>query len=148
MPPLTAWLGQTPPSLQQLLNATGVVHEQVILITVIIEPVPRTESNDRMDLMTLGEGFHRLVLRYGFMQGPNVPSDLAACAAKCGLELDGGQLRYFIGHVELLAGRKTQGMAVWRDRLFSRMAANTQDPTAACQVPAGQVTRIGLQLGI
>lgn len=144
----TRRLDQAPPSLQQLLNATGVVHEQVILVTVIIEPVPRAESDDRVELTTLDGGFHHLVVRYGFMQGPNIPSDLIACAEKCRMELDHGKLQYFVGNVELLAGRKTRGMAEWRDRLFSRMATNTQDPTTAYQIPVNQVTHIGMQLGI
>lgn len=141
-------LANAPMSLQQLLSATGVIHEQVILVTVIIEPVPHVGSDDRMDLTTLEQGFYQLVLRYGYMQGPNIPSDLVACAAKCGLELDGSKLHYFIGHVELLAGRKTRGMAEWRERLFSRMATNTLDPTTVYQIPVHQVTQIGLQLGI
>jgi len=114
----TRHLEQAPPSLQQLLIATGAVHEQVILVTVIIEPVPRIEGDERMVLTTLDGGFHHLVLHYGFMQGPNIPSDLSVCAANCGLELDHSKLNYFVGHVELLAGRKIRGMAEWRDRLL------------------------------
>jgi KUP system potassium uptake protein len=143
----TGRLEQTPPALQQLVRHTGVLHEQVIVTTVVIEPVPRIEHDERMELKALDGGFHRLVLRYGFMQGPNIPSDLAACAA-LGLTLDLATVHYFIGHVDLLAGRKRHGMAAWRDRLFTRMASNTEDATAFYQIPAAQAMKVGLQVGI
>jgi len=62
--------------------------------------------------------------------------------------LDLGKIHYFIGHVDLLAGRKSHGMASWRDRLFVRMAANTQDATALYQIPVAQTLQVGLQVGI
>jgi KUP system potassium uptake protein len=141
----TGRLEQTPPALQQLVRNTGVLHEQVILATVVIEPVPRIDPVERIELTPLDAGFYRLVIRYGFMQGPNIPSDLARCAE---LVLDLNQVRYFIGHVDLLAGRKLRGMAAWRDRLFVRMATNSRDATAYYQIPVGQAMKVGLQIGI
>jgi KUP system potassium uptake protein len=144
----TGRLDQTPPALQQLLRRTGVLHERIILTTVVIEPVARIEPTERIELTQLDAGFYRLVLRYGFMQGPNVPSDLASCK-DLGLPLDSLlDVHYFIGQVDLLAGRKLKGMAAWRDRLFVRMATNSQDATAYYQIPAGQAMQVGLQLAI
>ncbi|HZW58718.1 MAG TPA: KUP/HAK/KT family potassium transporter [Woeseiaceae bacterium] len=143
----TGRLEQTPPALQVLVQNTGVLHKTVVLVTVVVEPVPKTELSERIELTPLDAGFHRLVLRYGFMQGPNIPSDLAACA-ELGLPLDLEQVRYFIGHVDLLAGRKRHGMALWRDRLFMRMAINTQDATAFYQIPSSQAMIVGLKVGI
>ncbi|HEX6635225.1 MAG TPA: KUP/HAK/KT family potassium transporter, partial [Usitatibacter sp.] len=131
----TGRLEQTPPALQQLVRHAGVLHERVILVTVVIEPVPRVPADERMELADLGGGLHRLVLRYGFMQTPNIPSDLANCKDH-GLAVDPGEVHYFIGHVDLLARRNRKGMAPWRDRLFIFMASNTQDATAYYHVPA------------
>jgi KUP system potassium uptake protein len=143
----TGRLGQTPPALQKLVSSTGVLHEKVILITVVIEPVARIEQAERIELTTMDAGFYRVVLRYGFMQGPNIPSDLATCA-ELGLPLDLHEIHYFIGQMDLLAGRKRHGMVVWRDRLFVRMAANSQDATAYYQIPSEQAMTVGLQVGI
>ncbi len=143
----TGRLEHTPPALQQLVASTGVLHERVILVSVVTEPVPKTRQDERMELTQLDQGFCRLVLHYGFMQVPNVPSELAKCAEQ-GLDLDLNEIRYFIGHVDLLAGRKRHGMASWRDRLFVRMAANSQDATALYQIPAAQTLMVGLQVGI
>lgn len=143
----TGRLDHTPPALQQLVARTGILHEQVIVVSVVVEHIPKVGPDERIEWTGLEAGFSRLLLRYGFMQRPNVPSDLAACA-KLGLELELDKIQYFIGHVDMLAGRKLHGMASWRDRLFSRMATNTQDATALYQIPVGQAMQVGLQVGI
>jgi len=143
----TGRLDRIPPALQQLVRSTGIVHEQVILVSVVTEPVSKTAADERIELTGLDGGFTRLVLRYGFMQGPNIPSDLADCA-KFGLELELDKVHYFIGHVDMMAGRKSHGMVSWRDRLFTRMATNTQDATALYQIPIAQTMQVGLQVGI
>jgi KUP system potassium uptake protein len=138
---------ETPQALQQLARTTGVMHETVILTTVVIEPVPIVGATERIELTELDSGFYSLVLRYGFMQGPNVPSDLSRCA-DLGLELEMDQIRYIVGHTDLLAGRKMHGMVAWRDQLFVRMAINTQDTTSSYQIPVAQTMKVGLQIGI
>ena len=143
----TGRLEQTPPSLQKLVRHTGVLHERVILVTVVIEPMPTTSSEERLEFTQLDAGFYRIVLRYGFMQSPNIPSELNACA-NLGLHLDLDQVHYMIGHVDLLAGRKQHGMVLWRDKLFSFLARNTQDATATYHIPAAQTMTVGLQVGI
>jgi len=143
----TGRLEQTPPALQQLVRHTGILYERVIVLTVVIEPVPKTGAEERIEFKDLGAGFCRVVLHYGFMQRPNIPSELAA-AAELGLTTDLDQVHYIIGHVDLLAGRKLRGMSRWRDDLFVVMASNTQDATAFYQIPASQAMKVGLQIGI
>jgi KUP system potassium uptake protein len=143
----TGRLEQTPPALQQLVRHTGVLYERVIVLTVVIEPVPKTGPEERIETRDLGAGFYRVVLHYGFMQRPNIPSELAACA-ELDLTTDLDQVHYIIGHVDLLAGRKLRGMARWRDQLFVLMASNTQDATAFYQIPVAQAMKVGLQVGI
>jgi KUP system potassium uptake protein len=143
----TGRLDQTPPALQQLVRHTGILYERVLLLTVVIEPLPKTDLEERIEVKDLGAGFCRVVLHYGFMQGPNIPSELATSAA-LGLTTDLDQIHYLIGHVDLLAGRKLRGMARWRDQLFVVMASNTQDATSFYQIPAAQAMKVGLQVGI
>jgi KUP system potassium uptake protein len=140
-------LEQTPPPLQKLVRHTGVVYENVILLTIVFEPVPATGGDERMEFTQIDIGFYRIVLRYGFMQTPNVPSELSACA-KLGLALDLDQVHYIIGRVDLIAGRKQRGMVLWRDKLFVFLERNTQDITANYHIPADQVMTVGLKLGI
>jgi KUP system potassium uptake protein len=139
----TGRLEQTPPALLQLLRHTGIAHHRIVLVTVVIEQVPHVGKEERLELSALDQGLYRVILRFGFMQGPNVPSDLKRCAEH-GLNLDLGEVRYFVGQVDMLAGRKQQGMA----RLFAWMARNTEDATAPYHIPAGQAMSVGLRVGI
>jgi KUP system potassium uptake protein len=143
----TGRLEQTPPSLQKLVRHTGVVYENVLLLTIVFEPVPATGGDERIEFTQIGMGFYRIVLHYGFMQTPNIPSELSACA-KLGLALDLDQVHYIIGRVDLIAGRKRHGMVLWRDKLFVFLARNTQDITATYHIPAEQGMTVGLKLGI
>ncbi len=143
----TGRLEQTPPSLLKLVRHTGVLYAHVIILTVVFEPVPLTSRDERMEFTQLDEGFHRIVLRYGFMQTPNIPSELNACN-ELGLVLDLDQIHYIIGSIDLLAGRKQHGMALWRDKLFAFMAVNTQDVTATYHLPTDQIMTVGLRVGI
>jgi KUP system potassium uptake protein len=143
----TGRLEQAPPALQQLVRHTGVLYERVVLVTVIIEQVSKVSQDERLELTELEQGFYRVIMHYGFMQTPNVPSELAYCA-QLGLELDLDQTHYLIGQVDMLAGRKQHGMAYWRDRLFVWMARNTEDATASYHIPVSQAMAVGLQIGI
>ena len=143
----TSRLEPTPPSLQQLVRHTGVLYERVILVTVVIEPIPTISLDERIELEAYDEGFYRIKLRYGFMHTPNIPSDLSACA-ELGLHLDLDQIHYIVGHVDLLAGRKMHGMAVWRDKLFVFLARNTKDAISGYHIPAAQTMTVGLHVGI
>jgi KUP system potassium uptake protein len=144
---ITGRLEPTPPSLQQLVRHTGVMYERVILMTVVIEPMPTVNLDERIELEAFDEGFYRIMLRYGFMHTPNIPSDLGACA-ELGLDLDLDEIHYIVSHVDLLAGRKLHGMAVWRDKLFAFMARNTQDAIAGYHIPTAQTMTVGLHVGI
>jgi KUP system potassium uptake protein len=140
-------LEPSPPSLQQLVRHMGVLYERVILVTVVIEPMPTISLDERIELKAFDEGFYRIMLRYGFMHTPNIPSDLSTCA-ELGLHLDLDQIHYIVGHVDLLAGRKLRGMAAWRDKLFVFLARNTKDAIAGYHIPAAQMMTVGLHVGI
>jgi KUP system potassium uptake protein len=144
---LTERLIHTPLALQKLVHHTGVLYEQVLLVTVLIEEVPTVAQSERIEITDFDTGFYQVVLHYGFMQGINIPSELAQIKEH-NLNLDTSKIQYIIGHVEIVPGRKLKGMASWRDSLFEYMARNTQDITATYQLPDKQTMIIGLKAGI
>jgi KUP system potassium uptake protein len=91
--------------------------------------VPTTQASERIELTHAGEGFCRIVLHYGFMQTPNIPSELRQCAEQGPADLD--QVHCVVSSLDLLAGRKREGMALWCDKLFAFLARNTRDAMAA-----------------
>lgn len=143
----TGRLHQTPPALQQLVRHVGVLPETVLLVTVLIEKTSRVDLAERIEYTPLAEGFSRVVLHYGYMQQPNVPQELYRLKEQ-GLSIDLSKISYFIGQVDMLAGRRQKGMVAWRDRLFVWMARNTSDMTTSYHIPIEQAMTIGLYMGI
>ncbi|MDA3913996.1 KUP/HAK/KT family potassium transporter [Oleiagrimonas sp.] len=144
----TARAEDVPQSLLHLLKRTRALQENAVIVTVSVARVPRIKPDDRIQVENFGEGLHAVRLRYGFMQGFNIPSDLTLCVDAGDLPIDMEQVTYYVGHTSILAGRKKGGMMAWRDRLFAFMVRNTMQATSQYQIPAGRVIEIGLQLGI
>ena len=76
----------------------------------------------------------------------DVPVALAWCAT-IGLKAPLDTLTYFLGRETVIASPK-EGMAIWREQLFSVMATNAQPATAFFRIPTGQVIEIGAQIEI
>ena len=61
---------------------------QVLVVTVLVEERPRVHAAERTEIEDLGDGFHQVVLRFGYLQDPDVPKALAGRAAMdLGLDL-------------------------------------------------------------
>ena len=145
---LTPRREQTPPSLNHHIERNHALQEQVVLLTVLTEDVPRTTGDERMELQDLKDGFFRVVLRYGYMQGVNVPSELANCK-ELGLAIDLKEATYYVEHqAPVSGGGRGDGMAAWRDGLLGVLMRNSVDASAGYQIPSGQVIDLGLRVRI
>lgn len=143
---LTVHQGGTPPALLYQLTHAKVLHEQVILVTVITEEVPRVPAVERLEITELPSGFHRVIVRYGFMQSPNVPVALRACGEVLGLKIDLDTATYYLSRASLIPSDERPGMALWRDRLFAFMSRNSAWPTAFYKLPPENVIELGIQV--
>ena len=144
---VTRWLKEAPPTLKHHLRRNKSLHEHVILLNVLSEEVPSVPADERIEIESYDEGFHRVILRYGFMQVPNVPSELARCKEQ-GLDVDLEDATYYIGRQTLVPSEKLAGMAAWRDRLFAFFARNASDATTFYQLPTERVVEMGSQVRI
>lgn len=135
-----------PPALLHNLKHNKVLHERVVFLTIETEEVPHVKEEQRLEVKELGEGFYRIVARYGFMQTPNVPAALKR-AARYGLQFEMMQTTFFLGRESLVpAGRSS--FARWRERLFVLMSRNAQTATAFFGLPANRVVELGAQIEI
>ncbi|WP_371171658.1 potassium transporter Kup [Aliiroseovarius sp. 2305UL8-7] len=91
----TARVKTTPSALLRIMEHMPVIHETTIILTVSIQDVPRVTGANRVDFVALAPGVYRIILRYGFMQSPNVPIGLRLCA-RFGLDLDRETTTYFV----------------------------------------------------
>ena len=134
----------TPAALLHNLKHNKVLHERVVLLTLLTEEVPYVEPQDRVELTDLGNGFYRLLARYGFLQSPGVPDVLERARAK-GLDLQTMHTTFFLSRETLIPSRK-RGIAIWREKLFWLMARNAVRPTDFFRIPPNRVVELGMQI--
>ena len=141
---MTSNLQGTPPTLLHNLQHNKVLHDRVILLTVVTNDVPHVVPDDRARAEPLGHGFYRLTLRYGFMEEPDVPDALREASAR-GFPIDLAETTFFLGVETLLATRRP-GLPLWRERLFVLMARNAVRANAFFKIPPERVVELGMQV--
>jgi KUP system potassium uptake protein len=141
---LSATPGGVPPPLLQNLRHNRVLHERVVLLTLVFEEVPRVPEKERIELYLLEKRFYRVIAHYGFMEEPNVLEVLERCRAHhLDVELD--STTFFLARESLLATDRP-GMALWRERMFATLSRNASRATAAFHIPPGRVIELGTQI--
>ncbi|MEL1249996.1 potassium transporter Kup [Aurantiacibacter gilvus] len=136
----------TPSALLHNIKHNKVLHERVVVLTVKIEDVPYIEEDERCSIEELGDGFFRVILRYGFMQETDVPIALKR-REMCGGPFDMMQTSFFLSRQTLLAADKP-GMMVWREKLFAWMMRNAATPMEFFRLPTNRVVELGSQVEI
>jgi KUP system potassium uptake protein len=123
------------------------LHETVVLLSVISENQPDVPPTDRIAIKDLGQGFFHLAAHYGFMQTPNVPDVLRRAAALHGVPYTPGKTSYYLGRETLLATKKS-GMHTWRKMLFSFISRNSRSATQYFGIPPDRVVELGMQIDL
>jgi KUP system potassium uptake protein len=141
---MTSNLQGTPPTLLHNLQHNKVLHDRVILLTVVTSDIPYVAPNKRTEVEPLGHGFYRLNVRYGFMEDPDVPDALGQASAQ-GLKIDLNETTFFLGLETLLATRRP-GLPLWRERLFVLIARNAVRANAFFKIPPERVVELGMQV--
>ncbi|MBN9040014.1 MAG: potassium transporter Kup [Rhizobiales bacterium 62-47] len=138
-----------PLALTQFVKHNHVLHERVLLVTVIIEESPRIADEDRAEVIEIIEGITRVILHYGFMQYPTIYDGLRlACKQEKlpGIDLD--NVTYYIGRETIIPTDEVAGMAVWRETVFAFLQRNAERSAAFFGVPTKQVVEFGTEIEI
>ena len=143
---MTSSADGVPHALLHNLKHNRVLHERVILLTVKIADVPFVDSSKRCKMDDLGQGFHRLVLKYGFMEEPDVPAALNDVTG-CGAAFKMMDTSFFLARQTLLPSSRP-GMAIWREHLFSWMLRNAESAMEFFRLPTNRVVELGSQVEI
>ena len=137
---------RTPPTLLHNLKHNKVLHDRVVLLTVVTEEQPHVAEAERVEVSDLGQGFFRVILHFGFMDSVHVPLELKRISVP-GLDFPFAETTYFLGKETVLA-TKRPGMARWRERLFAFMSRNARAATVFFHLPPNRVVELGSQVGI
>ena len=144
------------------LKHNKVLHDQVVLMSILTLDVPEADDHDRVSLEKFEEGFWRLEARYGFMESPDVP-DLLNRARVLGLRAKALDTTFYLGRERIIVlekGEKRVGrgpspdaedgpvidMSRWRKKLFVVMSRNARSATEFFNIPPNRVVELGAQV--
>jgi KUP system potassium uptake protein len=133
-----------PTTLLHNLKHNKVVHQRVILLSVNVEEAPHLADEERFEYQELGQGVSRLVLRFGFMEDPDLPEHLDRLSKRIG-SFNAMTTSYFLGR-ETLIPTKRPGMALWREKLFASMMRNSSSAAQYFSLPTNQIIELGAQI--
>ena len=143
---LTSTPESAPTALMHSLKHYKVLHEHNVILTIETADLPRAEPAERVRIEPVGKTFSRVVLRFGFMETPNVPRALAI-ARKHGWQFDIMSTSFFLSRRALKPAAHS-GMPHWQDRLFIMLTRIANDATDYFQIPTGRVVEVGTQVTI
>jgi KUP system potassium uptake protein len=135
-----------PTALLHNLKHNKVLHERVLFVTVQTLDEPEAGTERRCDVTELATGIHRVILRYGFMESPNIPRALEELRGH-GVDYDPMQVSYFLGR-ETIVPAMVPRMPLWRLWLFLVMARNAASATEFFRIPSDRVVELGARVAI
>ncbi|MGZ6071370.1 MAG: potassium transporter Kup [Myxococcaceae bacterium] len=134
------------PVLLHHLKHNQVLHEQVILLSVLPLNVPEVPMEQRVSVEALRLGFYRVTAKYGYRQSPRVPEVLRR-ARSLGLATKPETTSYYVGRETVLPRGRSQ-MAYWRKVLFRFISRNARATTDFFSIPPGRVVELGMQIDL
>ncbi|CAM8304930.1 potassium transporter Kup [Candidatus Methylopumilus universalis] len=133
-----------PHALLHNLKHNKVIHEKVIILTVMFMDYPHSLTKDLVTVEKLPHNFYKVTVKYGFKDEPDLPKDLAL-HAKNGINIDPMNSSYFIGKEILLATPK-ENMNYWRKKLFIGLFRSAETITNQFKLPPNRVVELGSQV--
>jgi KUP system potassium uptake protein len=141
------------------LKHNKVLHEQVILMSVVTQEIPEIRAAERVSVEKLEHGFYRVTARYGFMESPNVP-EILQWARESGIKAKTNDTTFYLGRERIIIanGERKPGtrrapddivlprMARWRKKLFVIMSRNARSATEFFGIPPNRVVELGAQV--
>jgi KUP system potassium uptake protein len=138
-----------PLALTQFVKHNHVLHQRVVLVTVLIEEAPRIPDEDRAEIIEVIEGITRVILHYGFMQYPTIYDGLRLACHQGKLPgIDLTDITYYIGRETIIPSDEVAGMAMWRETVFAFLQRNAERSAAFFGVPTRQVVEFGTEIEI
>jgi KUP system potassium uptake protein len=135
-----------PGALLHNLKHNKVLHERVVIATVVVEDVPLVPIRNRIEVEKLGKGFYAVHIHHGFFETPDVPQAMED-ARRFGLALDVDTATFFIGRETLVTAEHSQ-LGRWRGRLYRAMAGAALSPVRFYHLPPNRVVELGTQVSI
>ena len=157
---MTSTADGVPVVLLHHLKHNKVLHEQVILMSILTHETPEISADDRVRVEKLENGFWRIIASYGFMETPNVP-ELLHYAKRDNLRAKQMDTTFYLGRERIIIagkGPRKAGirralpdanlprMVRWRKKVFVVMSRNARSATEFFGIPPNRVVEMGAQV--
>jgi KUP system potassium uptake protein len=143
---LTRSLHGVPQVLLHNLEHNHVLHEQIIVLTIVTTNEPYVDEAHLVKIRAFGEsrGFYRVKLYYGFKQNADVRRALELCVQE-GLDINPKNASFFIGS-EQISFRNKSPMPKWRRALFRFLFHNSSSAIDFFKIPVDRVVELGIRI--
>jgi len=141
---LTTSHAGVPHAMLHNLKHNKVLHERVVVLTVVFQDIPHIDDSERVEVRPLGDNFYKVFVVYGFKDETDIPKALELCAPH-GLEFNMLDTSFFLSRETLIPTRR-RVMAFWREKLFINMLRNATSVTAYFNIPTNRVVELGSQV--
>ena len=135
-----------PRALLNNIKFNRVMHERVVLLTVMTREQPRVSAAKRLTVTPVCEGIVRVVCHVGFMEKLNI-TEILREAESHGVPYEPERTTFFLSREELLPGRRSD-LPPLRRRAFMQMARSAQVIADYYGLPPNRVIEIGTRLEI
>jgi KUP system potassium uptake protein len=135
-----------PRALLNNIKFNRVIHERVVLLTVVTREQPRIPEAKRLTVTPVCEGIIRIVAQVGFMEKPNILGFLRNAEAY-GVPYEPEVTTFFLSREELIRGQRSD-LPPLRRRAFMQMARGAQIIADYYGLPPNRVVEIGTRLEI
>ncbi len=136
----------TPLVLLHHVKANKVLHETVVLLSVLTEEVPTVADTDRFELREIGsgQGIWRVIARYGYMESPDV-TELMELIAAAGVPIRANETTYYFNREMVITGGDSR-MFEWQKHFYAFLSRNARPVRDYYHLPPIQIIEVGLPI--
>ncbi|WP_272475134.1 potassium transporter Kup [Baekduia alba] len=142
---LNANIKTTPLALRANVEHNRVLHDNVVIVSVVVDRVPHVRETQRVTVDDLGygnDGIVHITAHHGFQDDVDIPRTLRRASKRLEGDIDVAHASYFISRMTIVMTRKP-GMARWRKKLFMAMSRNTSNPVGYFGLPDDRTVVMG-----
>ncbi|MCF6181113.1 potassium transporter Kup [Lutibacter sp.] len=139
-------INYTPAALILNLKHNKILHQQVIILSVVFKKVPHVKKVDRLTFEKMSDEIYKAIINYGFMDYKNIPKALELLKSE-GISITKENTTYILGR-ETFILQENKAMPIWRESLFSFLSKNSVLATKYFNLPKGNVLEIGSQISL
>lgn len=138
---------KVPPVLARLVDTMHVIHEHVLLVTVVTDDEPYVAQNEREVVTDLSHNVSRVILKFGFMESPDIPTALSRAMFSHLPEFPKDEALYLLGKETFIVDGDSFFERM-RQMIFSTMSKNSSSASDYFCLPSSQVLELGAQLSV